>query len=194
MEWRRPSLDRSGAVPVRFAAQHRPPGPLRRRGIHAHRTAGRPPRGRGSRRCLRQRVENTPIPFKGQDIRVTVSIGVAVVEKDVPAELDQMRDVCEAALAEAKQQGRNRCVVITVPAGAALARRARVKLAGPPLGKGRTTTSLFRRRQRFQNLGWSSLCSSSAPAPKGRRCSLNLSRSLRVTVRRAEKGDQPSSA
>jgi diguanylate cyclase (GGDEF)-like protein len=75
---------------------------------------------------LRQKVESTPIHYRGQTIHVTVSIGLAVVEKDGKADLDRMKDACEAALAAAKEQGRNRAVVTVIPAEqAVLARRAR---------------------------------------------------------------------
>jgi diguanylate cyclase (GGDEF)-like protein len=64
---------------------------------------------------LRSRVEATPILYKGHTIRVTVSVGVAVVEADAPADLAAMWDACEAALAAAKEQGRNRSVVTVLP-------------------------------------------------------------------------------
>jgi diguanylate cyclase (GGDEF)-like protein len=65
---------------------------------------------------IRRNVEELRIPYRGEEIRVTVSIGVAVAETDAPAEVDPMRDVAERALAEAKQAGRNRAVVHTLPA------------------------------------------------------------------------------
>jgi diguanylate cyclase (GGDEF)-like protein len=75
---------------------------------------------------LRKRVESTPIHYKGSTIHVTVSIGMAVVPKDGKADLERMKEVCEAALLMAKQQGRNRCVISTLPPEEAiLARRTR---------------------------------------------------------------------
>ena len=75
---------------------------------------------------LRERVEATPIPYMGRTIRVTVSIGVAVAEKDCPADMERMKHACEAALATAKKEGRNRCVIATLPPQPAiLSRRAR---------------------------------------------------------------------
>jgi diguanylate cyclase (GGDEF)-like protein len=63
---------------------------------------------------LRSRVEALPILYKGQTIRATVSVGLAVLEQDAPADLDVVRDACEAALATAKAGGRNRWVVSVV--------------------------------------------------------------------------------
>jgi diguanylate cyclase len=74
---------------------------------------------------LRSRVEALPILYKGQTIRATVSIGLAVVEQDALADLDVVRDACEAALAAAKEQGRNRWVVSVVPGEARAVRWAR---------------------------------------------------------------------
>jgi diguanylate cyclase (GGDEF)-like protein len=75
---------------------------------------------------LRQRVESTPVVYKGETIRVTVSLGLAVAETGAPTDLDRLREASEAALASAKEQGRNRCVVTVVPAGEVpQARRAR---------------------------------------------------------------------
>ncbi len=64
---------------------------------------------------IRREVERTVIPHKGRNIQVTVSLGLAVAEAGVPAEFEQMRDVYESALAEAKEV-RNRCVVRSLPA------------------------------------------------------------------------------
>lgn len=64
---------------------------------------------------IRQRIEKTVIPYKGQDIPVTVSIGFAVAADGVPTALEPMRETCERALADAKNQGRNRFNVFAVP-------------------------------------------------------------------------------
>ena len=75
---------------------------------------------------IRKRVESTPIHYKGHTIHVTVSIGLAVVEKDGSADLDRMKGACEAALKRAKAEGRNRCVITTIPVDEArLAQRSR---------------------------------------------------------------------
>lgn len=63
---------------------------------------------------LRRRVDELEIPYKGETVRVTVSIGLAVAEKDTTADLMAMKDACESALAAAKAGGRNQCVITTV--------------------------------------------------------------------------------
>src|SRR5262249_35042447 len=64
---------------------------------------------------IRSAVENGTTTFKNQMIKMTVSIGVAVAEAEVPAGFDQMKYVAAAALAEDKPAGRNRCVVRVLP-------------------------------------------------------------------------------
>jgi diguanylate cyclase len=64
---------------------------------------------------IRSGVETAATTFKGQEIKLTVSVGVAVAEAGVPAGFDQMKYVAAAALAEAKAIGRNRCVVRVLP-------------------------------------------------------------------------------
>jgi diguanylate cyclase (GGDEF)-like protein len=72
----------------------------------------------GERIC--RRVEEAETTYKDQAmkvdqvIKVTVSIGFAVVEGEGDAEYDQLRHVAAAALAEAKAGGRNRCVARVV--------------------------------------------------------------------------------
>lgn len=60
---------------------------------------------------IRSTVESAPFQYKEHIIPVTVSIGFAVADTGVPAEYEQMRHLASAALAEAKLQGRNRCVI-----------------------------------------------------------------------------------
>jgi diguanylate cyclase len=60
---------------------------------------------------IRRTVEMGSTEFGGETIRITVSVGMAVAERDTLVGFDQMRHSAAAALAEAKQQGRNRCVV-----------------------------------------------------------------------------------
>jgi diguanylate cyclase (GGDEF)-like protein len=67
---------------------------------------------------IRAQVERLTVIHKGQTIRVTVSLGFAVVEAGLLADFDQLRDVYEAALLEAKQV-RNRCCVRRLAAPAA---------------------------------------------------------------------------
>jgi diguanylate cyclase (GGDEF)-like protein len=63
---------------------------------------------------IRASVEGSTTRYKDQDIRVTASIGFAVVEGDRDVEFDQMKHVASAALSEAKALGRNRWVVRSV--------------------------------------------------------------------------------
>ena len=59
---------------------------------------------------LRANIERHIFTHKGQTIPVRVSIGFAVVEEGVVSELERMKPIAAAALAEAKRGGRNRCV------------------------------------------------------------------------------------
>jgi diguanylate cyclase (GGDEF)-like protein len=60
---------------------------------------------------IRSLIEQTPINYKGQAIGVTVSIGFAVADTGVGAQYEELKHVAAEALAEAKTNGRNRCVV-----------------------------------------------------------------------------------
>jgi diguanylate cyclase (GGDEF)-like protein len=60
---------------------------------------------------IRSTVEHTPIDYQGHPITVTVSIGVAVADAGVPAKYGEMNEIAAAALQQAKQSGRNCCVV-----------------------------------------------------------------------------------
>jgi diguanylate cyclase (GGDEF)-like protein len=64
---------------------------------------------------LRSRVEEESTEYGGQAIRLTVSIGFAVAPFGAPAGYDQLREAAAAALKEAKDSGRNRCTVRTMP-------------------------------------------------------------------------------
>jgi len=64
---------------------------------------------------IRQTVANTPIYYNDEPIRITVSVGFAVAEAGVPTDYEQMKFVAAAALSEAKNTGRNRCIVHTIP-------------------------------------------------------------------------------
>jgi diguanylate cyclase (GGDEF)-like protein len=59
---------------------------------------------------IRTTVQNTPFSYKEETITVTVSLGFAVAEANVPADYEQMKHIAAAALAEAKVKGRNRCM------------------------------------------------------------------------------------
>ncbi len=64
---------------------------------------------------LRSRVEEDSTEYAGHTIRLSVSIGFAVADATTPAGYDQLREAAAGALKEAKDTGRNRCVVRTLP-------------------------------------------------------------------------------
>jgi diguanylate cyclase (GGDEF)-like protein len=68
---------------------------------------------------LRQAVAAGETEFRGAAIRLTVSAGFATADAGVPAGAEALRGVADAALADAKVAGRNRCVVRAVPGSAA---------------------------------------------------------------------------
>ncbi len=57
---------------------------------------------------IRATVEGTPIEFRGQTIRMTVSLGFAVAESAAPTDYAGMYATAAEALTAAKQAGRNR--------------------------------------------------------------------------------------
>ncbi len=60
---------------------------------------------------LRNAVSCDSTSYHGQEIRLTISVGVAVADRHSPVSQEELREVAAAALAEAKATGRNRCVV-----------------------------------------------------------------------------------
>lgn len=64
---------------------------------------------------MRVGVEAAVTQYKGQPIRMTVSIGFAAAAAGTPVGYDQLMEAAAEALMEAKAAGRNRCVVRTVP-------------------------------------------------------------------------------
>jgi diguanylate cyclase (GGDEF)-like protein len=67
---------------------------------------------------IRASVEQSHVDYQGQQIRITVSVGFAVAEVGVPADLDEMTHLAAAALEHAKRTGRNRYEVRLVqPSG-----------------------------------------------------------------------------
>jgi diguanylate cyclase (GGDEF)-like protein len=64
---------------------------------------------------IRSSIEGHVFTYKESLIKVTVSVGFAVAEANVPADYDQMKHIAAAALAEAKYTGRNRSVLHTLP-------------------------------------------------------------------------------
>jgi diguanylate cyclase (GGDEF)-like protein len=67
---------------------------------------------------LRTAVADGETAYNGEPIRMTVSVGFAVAPAEVTAGYEQLREAAAAALAEAKANGRNRCVVRQVEAKA----------------------------------------------------------------------------
>ena len=65
---------------------------------------------------LRAAVANSTTQFHGRPMQITVSIGFAAAEAGCDAGYDQLRSAAEEALREAKDSGRNRCVVKVLPA------------------------------------------------------------------------------
>ena len=64
---------------------------------------------------LRQTVANMETSYRSTPIRVTVSVGFAVVNASDTISYDVLRESAAAAVAEAKATGRNRCVIRRVP-------------------------------------------------------------------------------
>ncbi len=56
-------------------------------------------------------VADTEIAFEGQQIKVTMSAGFAVAGPGVPATYEELYKIASATVQEAKDAGRNRCVV-----------------------------------------------------------------------------------
>jgi diguanylate cyclase (GGDEF)-like protein len=70
---------------------------------------------------MRLLVERSRAQYRGEPIALTISLGFAVADWTVSASYDQMKHAAAAALAEAKQQGRNRCIVRSVAAACPVA-------------------------------------------------------------------------
>ncbi|MGE3806034.1 MAG: diguanylate cyclase [Gemmataceae bacterium] len=66
---------------------------------------------------MRSAVEESSVMYNGEEIRVTVSVGCAVVDTDIPVNYEVLKHTAAAALQEAKRTGRNRSVIhnITKP-------------------------------------------------------------------------------
>lgn len=65
---------------------------------------------------LRAHVDGSTTQYNGQTIRMTVSIGFVTADAKTTVGYDALRESAAAALMEAKEGGRNRCVVRTVGA------------------------------------------------------------------------------
>jgi diguanylate cyclase (GGDEF)-like protein len=64
---------------------------------------------------IRSTVEKTEFLYKDEIISVRVSLGFSVVDQGIPADYESMKHVAAAALSEAKNTGRNRCVFFAMP-------------------------------------------------------------------------------
>ncbi len=64
---------------------------------------------------VRKTVESGETDFKGETIRITVSLGMVVVDATTLTGYDQIRHAASAALSDAKKNGRNCCVVRELP-------------------------------------------------------------------------------
>jgi diguanylate cyclase (GGDEF)-like protein len=60
---------------------------------------------------IRSTVEETPIPYNGHLMKVTVSVGFAIAEGDTMIDYEHIKLGAAAALGEAKTTGRNRSVI-----------------------------------------------------------------------------------
>lgn len=60
---------------------------------------------------VRQTVEVGSTEYKGETIKITVSVGMVVADAETLVGYDQMRLAASAALSDAKKSGRNCCVV-----------------------------------------------------------------------------------
>jgi diguanylate cyclase (GGDEF)-like protein len=72
---------------------------------------------------VRKTVENGSTDYKGDTIKMTVSVGMVVVDATTLVGYDQIRHAASAALSDAKKAGRNCCIVRELPA-----------LVGPTVG------------------------------------------------------------
>ena len=60
---------------------------------------------------IRQSVAHAHTDYNGERIQITVSVGMAVAGKDVPVTYDELKHLAALAMGEAKEAGRNCCVV-----------------------------------------------------------------------------------
>lgn len=65
---------------------------------------------------VRKTVEMGATEYKGDSIKVTVSVGIVVADSSTLVGYDLMRHAASAALSDAKKSGRNCCVVRQLPA------------------------------------------------------------------------------
>lgn len=65
---------------------------------------------------LRNRIEQTPIYYKGQAIKVTASFGVVLIDEDKHVTVERAINSADKALYQAKSDGRNQVVVASAVA------------------------------------------------------------------------------
>jgi diguanylate cyclase (GGDEF)-like protein len=65
---------------------------------------------------VRKTVESESTDYKGETIKMTVSVGMVIADAATLVGYDQMRHAASAALSDAKKNGRNCCVVRELPA------------------------------------------------------------------------------
>jgi diguanylate cyclase (GGDEF)-like protein len=63
---------------------------------------------------IREVVATAHTNYNDQRIQLTISIGMAVAEKHVPTTYEELKELAATALGEAKDGGRNRCIVKTL--------------------------------------------------------------------------------
>lgn len=83
---------------------------------------------------FRQRIAASRVPYGDSNIQLTISVGVATVEADEPAILEDLIRRADAALYEAKKSGGNRVVVDRPRADGASNSRSGVATNAPPAG------------------------------------------------------------
>jgi len=64
---------------------------------------------------LRQQLASLAIEFEGKSVQVSVSIGVASLEAEADITHDDLLDMADRALYQAKAEGRNRCCLYSTP-------------------------------------------------------------------------------
>ena len=64
---------------------------------------------------IRSTVEKTEFSYKGEIIQVQVSLGFAIAEQGNQTNYESMKHLAAAAMSEAKNTGRNRCVYHVMP-------------------------------------------------------------------------------
>ena len=64
---------------------------------------------------VRKTVESGSTDYKGETIKITVSVGMVVADASMLIGYDQLRHAASAALSDAKMNGRNCCVVRELP-------------------------------------------------------------------------------